>query len=102
MAKITLARHFSKLSTFLSSLLLLVCLTMSPVYADSGSNADKIDKAINMIRTHMESIKQNNPAITGMDEKARQTEEQLRAGTISVKESCFNCHTESGRNPAGR
>ena len=51
MARITLAKHSSKLPTFLPSLLLLVGLTVTPVYAIAGSNGDKIDMTINMIRT---------------------------------------------------
>lgn len=102
MAKITLAKHFSKLPTFLPSLLLLISLTVTPLYAIAGTNGDNIDTAISMIRTHMEKVKQGNPAISGIDERARQTEERLRAGTISLKEACSNCHIRGDSKPTGR
>lgn len=88
MAKIILANHFLKSSTFLLSLLLLICLAVSPLYADSGS----IDAAIDMLRTHMESVNQKCP---GMDGKVRQIEEKLNAG-VPAMECCSDCHMEGG------
>ena len=102
MAKITLAKHLWKLSTFLPCLLLLVALTVTPLYAFAASNGDKIDMTINMIRIHVEKVKQGNPAISGIDEKVRQTEEKLREGTISPRQACSNCHTKGqGSGPSG-
>jgi uncharacterized protein (DUF488 family) len=96
MARITLAEHLTKLSTVLSSLILVLSLTVGSLYANSGSKPDQIDVAVDTVKRHVEKIKQSNPAISGIDEKAKQTEEKLRAGTISLKESCFNCHTRDG------
>ena len=103
MARTTLARHVLKLLRLLSSLILLLCLTVGALHANSGSKPDQISMAVDTLKRHMEKVKESNPAISGIDEKARQTEERLRAGTMSLKESCSNCHTrDGGKGSAGR
>ena len=103
MAITTLAKHVSKLLALLFSLILALCLTVGPLYANSGSNPDQIDMAVNMLKRHMEKVKESNPGISGVDEEARQTEERIRAGAMSLKESCSNCHTRNGsKGAAGR
>ena len=103
MAKTTLAKHVSKLLTLLSSLVLVLCLTVGPLYANSGSKQDQINMAVDTLKRHVEKVKESNPGISGIDEKARQTEEGLRAGAISLKDSCSNCHTrDGGKGSAGR
>ena len=100
MARITLVKYLSKLTTVLFSLILMLCLTVGPLCANSGSKSDQINMAVDTLKRHVEKMKQSNPAISGIDEKARQTGERLRAGTMSLKESCSNCHTGYGGNGA--
>ena len=58
MARMTLVKYFLRLSIFLFSLLLLISLTMGTVYADSGSDGDKINKAAYRVTRHMEKMRQ--------------------------------------------
>jgi len=103
MARITFVKYLSRLCMLFSSLILGFCLTVGPLYANSGSKQDQIDMAVDTLKRHVEKVKESNPGISGIDEKARQTEERLRAGTMSLKESCSNCHTgDGGIGPASR
>ena len=103
MARMTLFKYHSKLFTLLFSLILALCLTVGPLHANSGSKLEQIDMAVDTLKRHVEKVKESNPGISGLDEKARQTEERLRAGTMSLKGSCSNCHTrDGGKAPAGR
>ena len=80
-----------KLSALFLSLLLLISLTMSSVNADSGSIEDGIDMAKDMVIRHMDTMRQMFPEI---DEKARQTEEELSSGIMPALRACSNCHME--------
>ena len=96
MCKTVLFNRVSRISTSLFSLLLLISFTAGPVFADSGSNPQDMDGAIEKIRTHMQIVRQSNP---GIDQKMQETEQQLLTGVISPKQSCSNCHTNEGIRP---
>ena len=102
MARMTLAKYLLELSIFLLSLLLLTSVTMCPVYADSESHGDKMNKAAYRVTTHMEKMRQNTKMqgprtalevrqIT--DVEVSQIEQQLQDGTMRPKEACSHCHT---------
>ena len=91
MGETILVNRVLKLCVLFVSLLLFMSLTMSSMYADSGSSGDKIDMTMEMVRTHMETMRQKFP---GIHEKVQQTEERLKAGVVSPKDACSNCHTK--------
>ncbi len=96
MTKITLLKRFFKFSTFLLSLLvLLISLTVSPVYARMDK-PDKVEKAEDKVIRHMEKMKEKCPSI---DEKKKQVEKKLKDGTISWHKSCLYCHEEGQGAP---
>ena len=113
MARMTLAKHFLRLSIFLLTLLLLISLTMSPpVYADPGSDGDKINKAAYRVTRHIEKMRQKTKmqgprTALGVrqitDVEVSQIEQKLEKGTMRPKEACSHCHTK-GRDskPKGR
>jgi hypothetical protein len=98
MTKKISANYLLMLSTFLSSLLLFISLTIGPVYADSGSNPDEMDQIgveIEIIRTHMQKDGNMHPE---MDNKLKQLEEKLSAG-VSFNECCQYCHVDKVCKP---
>ena len=89
MAKTTLGKNCMRLFIILVSLLMSVSLTVNPAYAVNGySDRDETDPKAR-VTSHMEKMREKFP---GIGEKARQTEEKLRGGIMSPKESCSNCH----------
>jgi hypothetical protein len=98
MTKKISANYLLMLSTFLSSLLLFISLTIGPVYADSGSNPDEMDQIgveVEIIRTHMQKGGNMHPK---MDNKLKQLKEALGAG-LSFKECCQCCHADKVCRP---
>ncbi len=97
MTKITLLKRFLKFFTFLLSVLvLLISLTVSPVYAKMDSEGNKVDKAKDKVIRHMEKMKEKCPWI---DEKKKQVEKKLNNGTMSWHKSCLHCHEEGQGAP---
>ena len=92
MEKRIFANDFLKLLTYLVSLLLLTCLTIRPVFADSASVTGETDVTIDKIRIHMEMTGLKD---TEIDEKLRQFEEKVGTG-MSFKDSCAHCHVRQG------
>jgi hypothetical protein len=86
-----------KLLTALLSLIVLVSLTLVPVYAKLDSEKekkDKPDKAVANVLRHMEKMEKKFPKING---KKKQVEEELGNGTVTPFGSCSRCHeTQSG------
>ncbi len=96
MTRITLPKRLLKFSTFLLSVLvLLISLTVSPVYARMNK-PDKVEKAEDKVIRHMEKMKEKCPSI---DEKKKQVEKKLKDGTISWHKSCLHCHEEGQGAP---
>ena len=96
MTRITLPKRLLKFSTFLLSVLvLLISLTVSPVYARMNK-PDKVEKAEDKVIRHMEKMKEKCPSI---DEKKKQVEKKLKDGTMSWHKSCLHCHEEGQGAP---
>ena len=91
MEKKFLSKCFLKSTTFLLSMLVLISLKMSPIYAELNSDNDKSDKAAARVSSHMEKMKQKCPGING---KKKQIEEKLNNGTMRPEDACSHCHTK--------
>lgn len=72
-------------------MLSLICLTVMPVTADAESSGNAIDMARDSVIRHMNIMRQKFPEI---DEKVRQTEEELSSGAMSPLRACSNCHIQ--------
>ncbi|MBW1744412.1 MAG: hypothetical protein JRI70_03735 [Deltaproteobacteria bacterium] len=99
MRKMNLLKHFMKLLTFLLSLMVVVSLTLVPVYAKLDSEKekkDKPDKAAAKVLRHMEKMEKKFPKING---KKKQVEEELDNGTVTPFGSCSRCHTPAQGAP---
>ena len=113
MEKNVLAKYFLRLSIFLLPLVLLITVTMNlPVYADSNSGGEKINKAAAWVTRHMDKMRQETKKLglrtdLGVkqitDVEVSQIEQKLENGSMRPKEACSHCHSK-GRDskPKGR
>ena len=91
MRKTVLRNHVLKLPALIISLLSLISLGIGPVNAGLGSEGQKLNTAKDMVIRHMDAMRQRFPEI---DEKVRQTEEELSSGAMSPLRACSNCHIQ--------
>lgn len=82
------SRFFNPLKSFMF-FLGLAFLTMTPLYADSGSEGDTVD-VTDKIRMHMETVGLSDREI---DQKLTQLKNKLSTG-MSLKNSCIHCHAD--------
>jgi hypothetical protein len=84
----------------------------SPVYADSDSDGDKINRAAARVTRHIEKMrdktKMQGPrtalGVRQLSEvEASIIEQKLENGTMRPKEACSHCHTNGRKSkPKGR
>jgi hypothetical protein len=99
MQKVTLLKHFTKLCTFLFSLVFFVFLTLSSAHAklDSDENKkDKSEKAAAKVMRHMEKMEKKFPKIQG---KKKEVEEELSNGSLTPFGACSRCHVMEQQAP---
>ena len=91
MGRTTLAKRPLK-SALLLSLLLLVTLTLTPLYGTLRSEEGNVDTAEATLTKHMDIMIQQFPEMEG---KKTQVQEQLANGKMP-HEACSHCHIKQG------
>ena len=82
-------KHIMKLLAALLSLMVVVSLTLGPVYAKLDSDKEKRDRAAAKVLRHMDKMEKKFPKING---QKKQVEEDLSNGCVSPFGTCSRCH----------